>query len=76
MSRDGSDQKLWMSLILSKMEQREQLKSAAYCKLQESECSTLMFEWYLKINFSKRGLMLQDCLEKRSWWQKLQSYDS
>lgn len=56
MSWDGSDQKLWMSLILSKMEQREQIKNAAYCKLQESECSTLIFEWYLKINFSKSGL--------------------
>lgn len=29
MSRDGSDQRLWMSLILSKMEHREQIKNAA-----------------------------------------------
>lgn len=29
--RDGSDHRLWISLILSKIEQREQKKDVAYC---------------------------------------------
>lgn len=36
-TRDGSDQKFWMSFILPSTEQEEKKKNVPCCKLQESE---------------------------------------